>query len=235
MTAAPIIIVVDDDQEICRLLAHYLDGQGFRTLTATDSQALDRVLARERVSLIVLDLMLPGEDGLSICRRLRAVSGIPIIMLTAKGETPERITGLDAGADDYMGKPFDPRELVSRIHRVLQRTQPDNDGEIEPVYRFSGWRLDPAGWQLCDARGRNVVISPAELELLRLFLENPRRVLHRDSILHRTRGIDYTPSNRGVDIQVSRLRRKLRDTNPPSLIKTVRGKGYIFTGQVQRQ
>lgn len=235
MTAPQTITIVDDDQEICRLLANYLGEQGFRAVTAPDGRALDRVLAREPVSLIVLDLMLPGEDGLSICRRLRAVCEIPIIMLTAKGETPERITGLDTGADDYMSKPFDPRELVSRIHRVLQRAQPDKTGKRTPVYRFSGWKLDPAGRQLCDARGRNLAISPGELELLRLFLENPRRVLSRDTILRHTRGIDYNPYNRGVDIQVSRLRKTLGDTSPPTLIKTVRGKGYIFTGQVKRQ
>lgn len=234
------LLVVDDDAEIRDLLSRYLGEHGFSVLTAADGGQMRAVYAAEHVDLVILDLMLPGEDGTQLCRVLRAESDIPIIMLTARSDNLERIIGLELGADDYITKPFEPRELVARIRAVLRRTLP---GETLPelkgesgCFRFAGWRLDPLARTLCDESGRQVELSPGEFELLLTFVQNPREVLDRDRLLDRSGDRDNAPFDRAIDVQVSRLRKKIEDTHPsPMLIQTVRGAGYIFTARVIRE
>lgn len=234
--AATLLVV--DDEGIRELLQRYLADHGFRVLAAGDGAGMRRLLEAEPVDLVILDIMLPGEDGLSLCRRLRAESTRPVIMLTARHECVDRVVGLEIGADDYVTKPFDPRELVARIRAVLRR------GTLAPAsaprgdtghYWFEGWRLDPAGRSLRDPHGRAVGLSPGEFDLLLAFVESPRRVLDRDHLLDRTRGRSFTPFDRSIDVQVSRLRRKLdlADGTAP-LIRTVRGAGYVFAARVSR-
>lgn len=243
MTANTTLLVVDDDAEIRDLLSRYLSDHGFRVLTAGDGAQMRAVQAEHAVDLVILDLMLPGEDGLEICRHLRAESELPIIMLTARTDNLERVVGLELGADDYITKPFEPRELVARIRAVLRRSRPET-ALPEPTrqasvnagcYCFSGWILDPDARTLRDAAGKPVELSPGEFDLLLAFVQSPRQVLDRDRLLERTRGGDLTPFDRSIDVQVSRLRRKIEDTHlSPNLIQTVRGAGYIFTAKVVR-
>jgi len=244
LNAPTTLLVVDDDAEIRELLSRYLSEHGFRVLTAGDGTQMRAVLGAHAVDLVILDLMLPGEDGLEICRRLRTESDLPIIMLTARSDNLERVVGLELGADDYITKPFEPRELVARIRAVLRRTRPDAalpESSGAPsgsagCYRFSGWILDPQARTLRDAAGRPVELSPGEFELLLAFVQSPRQVLDRDRLLERTRGGEATPFDRSIDVQVSRLRRKIEGTHlSPNLIQTVRGAGYIFTAKVVRE
>jgi two-component system OmpR family response regulator len=244
LNATTTLLVVDDDAEIRDLLSRYLSDHGFRVLTAGDGAQMRAVQASHAVDLVILDLMLPGEDGLAICRRLRAESQLPIIMLTARTDNLERVVGLELGADDYITKPFEPRELVARIRAVLRRTRPETPlpeptpRAAAPVgcYRFAGWILDPDARSLRDAAGRAVELSPGEFDLLMAFVQSPRQVLDRDRLLERTRGGEATPFDRSIDVQVSRLRRKIEDTHlSPNLIQTVRGAGYIFTAKVVRE
>lgn len=232
MDTLPCILVVDDDREIRTLLAEYLDANQFRTLTACDGAAMWRVLDGARIDLIVLDLTLPGEDGLTLCRNLRARSTLPVVMLTARSEAVDRIIGLEMGADDYLTKPFEPRELVARIRNVLRRTQslPPNL-EAPPARRmgFGGWVLDLSARHLIDPQNRVVMLSGAEFRLLKVFLEHPSRVLNRDQLLNLTKGHDADPFDRSIDLQVSRLRQKLGDdAKAPQLIKTLRSEGYLL-------
>jgi len=239
MAKMPHILVVDDDREIRSLVAQLLRKHGFRVTDAADGREMMQVLENGRFDLVVLDLMLPGEDGLSLCRRVRATSSMPIIMLTAMGEETDRIVGLEMGADDYLPKPFNPRELLARIRAVLRRA----GGEVpEPVAEdagslrvFEGWSLDTAKRELRAPDGTLVPLTAGEYDLLAAIVERPGRVLSRDQLLDLTRGRDAVPFDRSVDVQISRLRRKLEtDPKEPQIIKTVRGGGYVFTCEVSR-
>ncbi len=238
MDVSPHILVVDDDREIRDLTGRYLRKHGFRVESAADAKAMDRLLRDGRFDLIVLDLMLPGEDGLSICRRLRASTRIPILMLTAVAEDTDRIIGLEIGADDYLTKPFNPRELLARIRAVLRRAEGAGSAAdpVEGVLIFSGWRLDPARRELRDPQGVLIELTAGEFGLLMALVERPRRVLSRDRLLDLTKGRDAQPFDRSIDVQVSRLRRKIEpDPKNPDMIKTVRSGGYIFTLPVERR
>lgn len=224
------ILIVEDDQRLAELTQDYLESNGLKVgVEADGARAVDRVLA-ERPDLVVLDLMLPGEDGLSLCRYLRSESDIPILMLTARCEPADRIIGLELGADDYMAKPFEPRELVARIQTILRRVRGD-EGRNEPraQVRFDQWRLDSVLRQLHSPEGLVVPLSNAEFRLLWVFLERPRRVLNRELLLDAARGRAIEAFDRSIDLLVSRLRQKLGDDpRSPRLIKTVRGEGYLF-------
>ena len=230
------ILIVDDDREIRDLTGRYLRKHGFRVDSAADAKEMDRLLRDGRFDLIVLDLMLPGEDGLSICRRLRAATRIPIVMLTAVAEDTDRIIGLEIGADDYLTKPFNPRELLARIRAVLRRAEGPLSHPDGGTLVFAGWRLDPARRELRDPDGVLVELTAGGFDLLAAFVERPRRVLSRDQLLDLTKGRDAQPFDRSIDVQVSRLRRKIEaDPKKPEVIKTVRSGGYIFTLPVERQ
>jgi len=226
------VLIVDDDAEIRALLGEYLRKQGYRTTAVADGRALRAAIDRSRPDLVILDVMLPGEDGLTLCRDLRARSGIPIIMLTARGEETDRIVGLELGADDYVSKPFNPRELLARVKSVLRRARslPENLQPREvPSYRFAGWTLDPATRNLTAPDRVVIPLSGTEFRLLRVFLDHPNRVLTRDQLIDLMLSRDATPFDRAIDVQVSRLRQRLRDdAREPTLIKTVRGQGYVF-------
>ncbi|MBP0597916.1 response regulator [Herbaspirillum sp. LeCh32-8] len=230
------ILIVDDDRDIRTLLAEYLDGNGLRTLTATNGTEMRKTLEESRVDLIVLDLTLPGEDGLTLCRNLRATSNVPVIMLTARGEPLDRILGLEMGADDYLAKPFEPRELFARIRSVLRRTQALPPNMAQPdvaAMRFANWTLDLTARHLVNQDGVVVALSGAEFRLLKVFLDHPNRVLNRDQLLELTQGRESDPFDRSVDIQISRLRQKLGDdARTPTIIKTVRNEGYVLATSV---
>ncbi len=237
MSAGPHILVVDDHREIRELVSRALSKEGFRVSTAADGRAMRKALADSRIDLILLDLMLPGEDGLSLCRGIRAESNIPIIMLTAKGEEVDRIVGLEMGADDYLPKPFSSRELVARIKAVLRRSrepaQTGNPGRRPKRYRFDRWTLDTGSRELLRADGVAVPLSTGEYDLLIAMVERPQRVLNRDQLLDLARGRSVAGLDRSIDTQVSRLRKKLElDPNDPKIIKTVWGGGYSFTPAV---
>ncbi|HVK93265.1 MAG TPA: response regulator [Noviherbaspirillum sp.] len=232
------ILIVDDDRDIASLLAEYLEKNGYRTLTAGDGKAMWKALDEARVDLIVLDLNLPGDDGLTLCRNLRAGSNIPVIMLTARAEPVDRILGLEMGADDYLPKPFEPRELHARIRSVLRRTQalPPNMETTQPQQvHFAGWTMDYTARHLINPDGMVVALSGAEFRLLRIFIEHANRVLSRDQLLNLTAGRDADPFDRSIDLQISRLRQKLgEDARAPQIIKTVRNEGYVLATQVEK-
>jgi len=233
------ILVVDDDRDIRGLLAEYLDANGFKTLTATNGNEMRKTLEESRVDLIVLDLTLPGEDGLTLCRDLRSRSTVPVIMLTARGEPLDRILGLEMGADDYLAKPFEPRELFARIRSVLRRTQalpPNMALPQAKALHFSGWTLDLTARHLLNPDGIVVALSGAEFRMLKVFLEHPNRVLNRDQLLELTQGREADPFDRAVDLQISRLRQKLGDdARTPTIIKTVRNEGYVLATTVNTE
>jgi len=230
------ILIVDDDAEIRGLLGEYLQKQGYRATAVADGKGLRAAMDKSRPDVIILDLMLPGEDGLALCRDLRARSEIPIIMLTARGDETDRIVGLELGADDYVAKPFNPRELLARIKSVLRRTRslPDNlKPEEAGSYRFAGWTLDVATRNLTGADGVVVPLGGTEFRLLRIFLEHPNRVLTRDQLIDLMLSRDAAPFDRAIDVQVSRLRHRLgEDAKEPAIVKTVRGQGYVFAARV---
>ena len=233
------MLIVDDDREIRDLTARFLRDHGFRTSVAANGQEMDAALADGRFNIIVLDLMMPGDDGLAICQRLRASSSLPIIMLTALGEETDRIVGLELGADDYLAKPFNPRELLARIKAVLRRsrtcTQFEAAAGAGQTLKFLGWSLSLTARELRDPSGALVTLTSGEFELLAALAERPHRVLSRDQLLDLTRGRDAIPYDRSVDVQLSRLRRKVEsDPSHPTLIKTVRNGGYVFTADVER-
>jgi two-component system, OmpR family, response regulator len=238
MNTEPQILVVDDDREIRTLLSEYLTSSGFRTVEAADGTAMWKALDATRIDLIVLDLMMPGEDGLQLCRTLRARSNVPVIMLTARGQPIDRIVGLEMGADDYVAKPFEPRELLARIRSVLRRTEalPPNLASEATRMQFAGWTLDLTARHLINPQGVIVVLSGAEFRLLKVFLEHAKRVLSRDQLLNLTQGRDADPFERSIDLQVSRVRQKLgEDAREPQLIKTVRNEGYVLTADVKKE
>ncbi|QCO14947.1 response regulator [Azospirillum brasilense] len=238
MDRTPHLLVVDDDREIRTLLSQFLTRHGFRVTGAKDGVEMMRTLDTARVDLIVLDLMMPGEDGLSLCRRLRATpetAQTPVIMLTAMGEETDRIVGLEMGADDYLAKPFSPRELLARVKAVLRRASgpPVAGGAVGKTLGFEGWTLDLAKRELRSPDGVLVQLSAGEYDLLVAFVEHPQRVLTRDQLLDLARGRSAVPFDRSIDVQVSRLRRKIEpDPADPTMIKTVRGGGYLFTPAV---
>jgi two-component system, OmpR family, response regulator len=231
------ILVVDDDPEIRRLLADYLAKNGFDTVVARDGREMAQALERHAVDLVVLDLNLPDNDGLMLCRDLRARSNLPVLMLTARGEEADRIVGIEMGADDYLVKPFSPRELVARIKAVLRRTRalpPNLQPEVQRYLAFAGWRLDTATRVLTAPDGMVVPLSGSEYRLLRLLLEHPNRVLNRDQLVELIHGRPAEAYDRAIDVQVSRLRQRLRDdSREPQLIKTVRGEGYVLAADVR--
>ncbi len=221
-------LIVDDDIPIRELLIDYLARFNILATGVTDGAAMRQTLQAETFDVVVLDLMLPGEDGLSLCRWLRAESDIPILMLTARCEPTDRIIGLELGADDYMAKPFEPRELVARIQTILRRVR-DDRSEQRANIRFDNWRLNSVLRQLVAADGLVVPLSNAEFRLLWVFIERPRRVLSREQLLDAARGRSIEAFDRSIDLLVSRLRQKLGDDpKAPQLIKTVRGEGYLF-------
>ena len=230
------ILVVDDHSEIRDLLKRFLEQHGLRVSCARDGKEMKRLLEEREFDLLVLDLMMPGEDGLTLCRELRAKSSLPIIMLTAMGEETDRIIGLEMGADDYLSKPFNPRELLARIKAVMRRTQVEPQPAAETLtrdLRFDRWLLDINRRELVDEEGVGLSLSTAEFDLLRVFLERPQRVLSRDQLLDLARGREAVAFDRAIDTLVSRLRRKLeRDPKNPELIKTIWGGGYLFAADV---
>lgn len=231
------ILIVDDDPEIRSLLCEYLEQQGYRATAVGDGKGFWTALDKTHVDLVVLDLMLPGEDGLVLCRNLRAKSEVPVIMVTALGEETERIIGLEMGADDYLPKPFNPRELLARIKGVLRRTRafPDSsDTEGVQRFYFAGWTLDTASRHLSSPDAGVVPMSSGEHRLLRVFLEHPNRVLSRDQLLDLSRGREQQPFDRSIDVMVSRLRRVLNDV-PPAIIQTVRAEGYVLSAKVETE
>lgn len=232
------LLLVDDDPELRELLCDYLGQSGFRITAVGDGREMQRALDAAPVDLVILDLMLPGEDGLSLCRRLRAKSRIPILMLTARGDEIDRIVGLEMGADDYLAKPFNPRELLARIRSVLRRAEslPENlaDEDVR-AFRFAGWTLDTRTRQLLSPAGVLVDLSGTEYKLLRLLAEHPNRVLSRDQLLEFTQGREAAPYDRAIDMQIGRLRRKLDDdAREARLLKTVRNEGYVLAVAVER-
>ncbi|MEI5676696.1 response regulator transcription factor [Mesorhizobium sp. CGMCC 1.15528] len=235
MQSLPHILVVDDDREIRTLLGRYLDGQGFRVSTAADRRECEQKLGAGQFDLIVLDVMLPDGSGLDICRGLRdRKPHIPVILLTALKEDVDRIIGLELGADDYLGKPFNPRELTARIRAVLRRS--GSDEAVAPsalIYRFANHTLEPDTRKVSDAQGATVDLTGAEFDLLLVFLERPGRLLSRDQLLDLTQGRERDPLDRSVDVLMSRLRRKLGETADAPLFKTVRNGGYQITARVE--
>jgi len=237
METSPHLLIVDDDREIRDLLSRFLGKHGFRVSTAKDAREARRILADARIDLGILDIMMPGEDGLSLCRDLRANSTLPLIMLTAMGEETDRIVGLEIGADDYLPKPFNPRELLARIKAVLRRAGPAvaAKDEANEHLKFAGWTLDTAQRRLTAPGGQPVELSTGEYDLLLAFLRHPQRVLNRDQLLDLARGRAAIPFDRSIDVQVMRLRRKIEaDPKTPQIIATVRGGGYQFTPSVQK-
>jgi len=237
MEAQDHILIVDDDAEIRSLLGDYLRKNGYKASVAADGKAMWTALARGKVDLVVLDLMLPGEDGLTLCRRLRADSDTPVIMLTARGEETDRIVGLEMGADDYLAKPFSPRELLARIKNVLRRFRSlprSLRADDARTIAFAGWRLDVLARHLVSPEGVVTSLSGAEYQLLKIFLSHPSHVLSRDQLMVLSKGREADPSDRSIDIQVSRLRHRLGDDpSDPQIIKTVRGEGYVLASAVE--
>jgi two-component system OmpR family response regulator len=231
------ILVVDDDREIRNLLVDYLSRQGYAVEAVADGRSMWQWLDRNRADLIVLDLMLPGTDGLTLCRDLRARSDVPVLMLTARGEETDRIVGLEMGADDYLGKPFNPRELLARIKTVLRRTRalpPNLKPESVRWLAFAGWRLDTTARELLSPEGVVTPLSGGEYRLMRIFLDHPNRVLNRDQLMDLIHNREADPLDRVIDVQVSRLRQRLGDDGrEPRIIKTVRGEGYVLAAAVE--
>lgn len=230
------ILVVDDDPGIRSLLGEYFERNGFRVCLASDGPEMRQVLDAGRPDLVVLDVMLPGKDGLALCRELRARSNIPVIMLTARADEVDRIVGLEMGADDYLPKPFNPRELLARINSVLRRVRALPPAQVAAHrVRFAGWTLDLAARELIAPDDLVVSLSGSEFRLLAVFVEHPNRVLGRNQLMDLTLGRDSAPFDRSIDVQVSRLRARLRDEGrEPRIIKTVRNEGYVLAAAVER-
>ncbi len=226
------LLVVDDDAELRELTQTYLVQQGYHVLAAEDGQEMDRILSERSVDLVILDLMLPGEDGLSIAKRLKSQAGLPIIMVSAQGEDVDRIVGLEIGADDYISKPFNPRELLARIRAVLRRVELAAEGTefsgTVRVMRFGEFELDLNAHRL-SRQGVTVPLTSGEFDLLSILVKNPNKVLDRDRILDLLTGAERSPFDRSIDVRVTRLRSKIeQDAGAPQFIKTIWGKGYMF-------
>ncbi len=241
MSDTPVkLLLVDDEASLREPLADYLSRQGFAVRQAADAAKARSALLEDTPDLVLLDIMMPGEDGISLCRHLVESRNLPVIFLTAKGESTDRIVGLEIGADDYLVKPFEPRELVARIRSVLRRTSKsgnasasDNAGDAH--YEFDGWKLDPLKRRLTDPEGTVVPISTAEFRLLTALLDHPNQVMDRDRLLDMVQGREAHLFDRAVDNQISRLRRKVElDNRDPKLIQTVWGGGYMLAAEVRR-
>jgi two-component system, OmpR family, response regulator len=239
MTALPHVLALDDDPQVRELLADYLGDNELRITTVASGRELVDVMARETVDLLVLDVRLPGEDGLQIARRLREDSAIPILMLTGRAEEADRVMGLELGADDYLTKPFSPRELLARIRALLRRAQAQapGPGSSRPklrAYRFAGWELNVGLRKLRDPQGRSVDLTNGEFSLLSAFLSSPQRTLTRDQLLDLSRLHNAEVYDRSIDVQILRLRRKIEaDPSNPQVIVTQRGAGYVFDAAVE--
>ena len=233
------ILIVDDDRRIREMLAEYLKEEGFQVRLAENGRQLRAAMAAGEVDLVLLDQVIPGEDGLALLRELRRQSSVPVIMITGKGEMLDRIVGLEVGADDYIAKPFHLREVLARIRAVLRRCAPVQAPGPSAAdagggrLAFAGWTLDPRRRELRDAKGDEVELTTGEFDLLLAFLRAPNRPLNRDQLMDMLRGRDWSPFDRSIDTQVGRLRKKIEaDPKNPTLIKTVRGIGYVFTSEV---
>ena len=245
MTDAPHILIVDDDAKIRQMLTRYLTGEGFQVSAAANGAAMRECLARVKVDLVLLDLVLPGEDGLQLAREIRSQPNDPsvgIIMLTGRSDMVDMVVGLEVGADDYIAKPFHLREVLARIRSVLRRTQPAAPAEPGPnsqlgvgeVIRFEGWWLDLGRRELKAPDGSEIALTTGEFDLLTAFATHPGRVLNRDQLMDLTRGRQWEAIDRSIDAQVARLRRKIEpDPKHPTLVKSVRGVGYVFTARIQ--
>jgi DNA-binding response OmpR family regulator len=240
MTGSAHIVVVDDQKEICEVVQQYLTSEGYLVSVAHDGAGMRRIMGADAVDLVILDLMLPGEDGLTLARQLREESNVGIIILTGRGETVDRIIGLEMGADDYLPKPFHLRELLARVKSVLRRVSARSGALVEKPAsghskaRFAGWNLDLATRELLGPDGGEVRLTTGEFDLLAAFVRNANQVLSRDRLLDLARNREAGPFDRTIDVQVGRLRRKLEtDPQRPTIIKTVRGTGYIFTPAVE--
>jgi two-component system, OmpR family, response regulator len=230
------VLIVDDDVSIRILLKEYLEGNGLRTSIAADGATMKEELRKAPVDLIVLDLMLPGEDGFSLCRWIRSQADTPIIMLTARNRGVDRVQGLELGADDYVAKPFEPRELLARIRGVLRRSRiADQAAATVRAFSFAGWELSLPLRQLLSPERVLVPLAASEFQLLVVFLEHPQRVLTRDQLIERCHGREAGPFDRSIDVRVSQLRQRLGDSaREPRLIKTVRTAGYVLAADVVR-
>ena len=232
------LLVVDDDPEILSLIQRYFTAQGFQVSVAADGAAMRSTLAAESVDLVLLDLGLPWEDGFDLTRYLRQQWHGSVIIVTGRGESVDRVVGLELGADDYVTKPFDLRELLARVRTVLRRTTDRGSPSVEneSTLIFSGFRLDPRSHSLTDLAGAPVELTSGEFALLRILVEHANRVLSRDDLMTRLHGRDTGPFDRAIDVQISRLRRKIEiDPTRPDIIKSVRGAGYLFAAQVRRE
>jgi two-component system OmpR family response regulator len=231
------ILIVDDDPEIRQLLVDYLVRNGLDAVPARNGREMGQMLERHAIDLVVLDLMLPDTDGLVLCRDLRAKSNLPVLMLTARGEETDRILGIEMGADDYLVKPFSPRELLARIKGILRRTRslpPNLKPDTQRCLAFAGWKLDTATRVLTGPDGVVAPLSGAEYRLLRILLDHPNRVLKRDQLVELIHGREAEPYDRAIDVQISRLRQRLQDDGREAgLIKTVRGEGYVLAAAVE--
>lgn len=242
VAAEPHILIVDDEPGIRTALVRYLSGEGFRATPCADGQALRTALEGEPVDLILMDLMMPGEDGLALARFVRSRSAVPIIMLTGKGDVIDRVVGLEAGADDYIAKPFHLREVLARIRTVLRRSPLAAEAATPaPVlsspeaYCFGDWRLDLSNRQVTTSDGRDLPLTTGEFDLLAVFVQHSNRVLTRDQLMTLLKGREWSAFDRAIDTQVRRLRKRLGDSaREPALIKTVRGSGYLFAAKVSR-
>lgn len=232
------ILIVDDDADIRQLLVDYLVRNGLEALPARNGREMWQALERHAVDLVVLDLMLPDTDGLVLCRELRARANIPVLMLTARGEEADRIVGIEMGADDYMVKPFSPRELLARIKGILRRTRalpPNLKPDAQRCLAFAGWKLDTATRALTGPDGVVTPLSGADFRLLRILLDHPNRVVNRDQLIELIHGREAEPYDRAIDVQISRLRQRLQDTGREAgLIRTVRGEGYVLAATVEQ-
>ena len=242
MSARPHLLLVDDEAGIREPLGAYLQRAGFRVSEAANAAEARKIMAGSAIELVVLDIMMPGEDGLSLCRSIREQGEMPVILLTARTEETDRIVGLEMGADDYVLKPFSPRELVARIKTILRRAGSSGGGERESggggssLYRFEGWTLRTDDWTLTGPDEVAIPLSTADFRLLQAFVTHPRQVLSRDQLLDLTQGREAHAFDRSIDNQISRLRRKLEDdARAPTLIKTVWGGGYMFSADVTRE
>jgi two-component system, OmpR family, response regulator len=228
------ILIVEDDDEIARLVRDLLVREGFRVETAGDGEAMRAVLTRFAPDLVILDLMLPGEDGLSICRNLRARGDVPVLMLTAKSDDIDRVVGLEMGADDYLAKPFNPRELLARVRAILRRTRGEPQPQVNRRLGFEGFIIDLDARTLEGPNAEAIVLTSAEFDLLACFLEHPRRVLSRDQLLDWTRGRGAEPFDRTIDMAISRLRKKIEAVAPQAkFLTTIRNNGYLFVPAVK--
>jgi two-component system, OmpR family, response regulator len=239
MTGPVHVLIVDDEPRIRTMLRRYLSDEGFAVSDAADGAQLRQALERQPPDIVLLDLVMPGEDGLTLARYIRQRSDIPIIMLTGKGDLIDRVVGLEAGADDYITKPFELREVLARIRTVLRRAgrpagAPAQAGPASEILTFEGWRLDLTRRELQRPTGEIVPLTAGEFELLRVFAQHPNRVLSRDQLIDLVKGRDWAAYDRAVDTQVGRLRKKIEvDPSNPALIKTVRGGGYVFAASVK--